>query len=167
MIEIRAASPDFQIIAREFGATERQIHSALKRAVSRTTIWASKEAPRRVAKAVKVAAKIIKGRVRFRVLMDRDGYGRVWVGLKPISLSRLNPRKTSAGISAGPARVPGGFLAKGQVFKRKGAARLPIDAQKLEIADEGGAAVDSLGDELGDRCMKEFERELRWQTRPR
>jgi len=167
MISISAKSKDFEIIAREFGATEKQIKAATKRAVSRTTRWAAKQAPRRVAKVVSVAAKVIKNRVRFRVLLDRDGYGRVWVGLKPISLSRLNPRKTARGITAGPAKVPGGFLAKGQVFKRVGDARLPIAAQKLDIAEEGGAAVEALGDELGARCLSEFERELRWQTRPK
>jgi hypothetical protein len=167
MIGINASSPDFARIAAEFQATERQIHAAIKRAVSRTTRWAAKEAPRRVSKAVSVAAKIVKDRVYFRVLLDRDGYGRVWVGLRPISLGALNPRQTKAGVSAGPARVPGAFIAKEQVFKRRGKERLPLDRQALEIEAEGRAIVDALGEELAPKCLSEFERELRWQTRPK
>lgn len=172
MITLNARSSDFEIIAREFGATEKEIQAALKRAVSRTTRWASKEAPRRVAKVVKVTAKIIKGRTRFSILMDRDGYGRVWVGLKPIKLGKLNPRQTRSGVTAGPAKIPGAFIATMKnghvgVFRRRGKTRLKIDEQDYPIDEEGRDAVESLGDELGARTLKEFERELRWQTRKR
>jgi len=169
MIRVTASSPDFQRIARQFHATEAQIHSAIKKAVARTTKWAAAEAPRRVAKAVSVAAKIIKDRVRFTIILDRDGYGRVWFGLNQISLGKLNPRQSRSGVTVGGRRIPGAFLAtmpNGHmgVYVRRGNQRLPIDEQMLAIEDEAKPVIEALGDELGPRCLHEFERELRWQT---
>jgi hypothetical protein len=150
-------------IGRDLGATQKQIEPAMRSAVSRVTRWAGNEAARRISKATKVTGKVIKGRMRVEV-MGKDGVlGRVWAGLRNIPLAAMKPRETKSGVTAGPAKVPGGFIAKKQVFKRTGKKRLPIEKQTFSILDPGMDAMRSLENEIGERLQREFESQLKWQ----
>ena len=153
-------------IGRDLGATSKQIAPAMRSAVSRVTKWAGNEAARRISKATKVTGKVIKGRMRVEV-MGKDGVlGRVWAGLLNIPLKAMKPRQTKSGVTAGPAKVPGAFISKklgGHVFKRTGSKRLPIQKQTHPILDPGLDAMASLEKEIGDRLLREFEHQLKWQ----
>lgn len=153
-------------IGRDLGATAVQIAPAMRTAVSRVTKWAGNEAARRISKATKVTGKVIKGRMRVEV-MGKDGVlGRVWAGLRNIPLKAMKPRQTKSGVTAGPAKRPGAFISKklgGHVFKRTGKERLPIEKQTLPILDPGLDAMASLEKEIGERLMREFESQLKWQ----
>lgn len=154
-------------IGEDFGATQKQIAPAMRTAVSRVTKWAGNEAARRIAKATKVTGKVIKGRMRVEI-MSKDGVlGRVWAGLRNISLKDLKPRQTKSGVTAGPAKRPGAFISKklgGHVYKRKGPKRLPIQKEPgLPILDPGMDAMGSLEKEIGERLQREFEHQLQWQ----
>jgi hypothetical protein len=102
------------------------------------------------------------------MVVDLKGaFGRVWVGLKPIPLKHLGPRKTGDGITAGPVSVPGGFAVKSlgrNVFKRKGAKRLPIEKQSYAIDKEAAPIIDAVASEVEERLYTEFENALAWHS---
>lgn len=137
---------------------------ALKIAVNRTAKWAGAQLAKSVGKSVKVQAKIVRGRVKIQL---GDGVSRVWIGLDEIQLSRLKPRQTSSGVTAGPIRRKGAFVVKklgGNVFQRTGKSRLPIEkAPGLPIADEGQKALSEIADQAPDRLVYEMKRALRWR----
>lgn len=152
--------------AYELGADISRAEPAMRTAVIKTTRWAGNEARRKVAKVTKVSGRVLKG----RMVVDASGdFGRVWVGLKPINLKRLNPRQTGSGVTAGPAKRPGAFISSaigGHVFERVGASRLPIrKSAPHDIEDAGSAAVVEVSRLIEDRLMKEFERAWNWQQR--
>ena len=154
-------------IGRDLGATAVQIGPAMRTAVCRVTKWAGNEAARRISKATKVTGKVIKGRMRVEV-MSKDGVlGRVWAGLRNIPLKAMKPRQTKSGVTAGPAKRPGAFISKklgGHVFERVGKERLPIKkSQGVSILDPGMDVMGSLEKEIGERLMREFESQLKWQ----
>ena len=154
-------------IGRDLGATAVQIGPAMRTAVCRVTKWAGNEAARRISKATKVTGKVIKGRMRVEV-MSKDGVlGRVWAGLRNIPLKAMKPRQTKSGVTAGPAKRPGAFISKklgGHVFERVGKERLPIKkSQGVSIFDPGMDVMGSLEKEIGERLMREFESQLKWQ----
>ena len=156
-------------IARNFAADEKQITSAMRRAVSRTTRWAGTQVARKVSSSTKIRAGILKGRMVVD-FMGRDGsLGRVWVGLRPIELKQLKPRQTKSGVTAGPAKRPGAFISSklyGHVFERVGKARLPIKkSEGVEILPQGLDAVKEIANQVGERLVREFEHELSWRTK--
>jgi hypothetical protein len=157
-----------ELIAAE-SATTREVSAAIKRAVARTCKWANEQVSRRVAKVTKLSAKIIKG--RNAVFLNSD-LGKVWVGLDPVSLHRLNPIQDATGVTAGPAKVPGAFIVKsgkleGLVFKRKDKGRLPVELQKYAIAETANPVIEKIAAEVGERLQTEFASELKWQTKIR
>lgn len=161
------ASPTLEEVALLAGRViDDSTRHAMKIAVARVSRWAGNEVRRRVASAVKVKGGIIKGRMFVGIT---DEGGRVWLGLSPIKLNRLNPRKTASGVTAGPAKRPGAFIIEkfgGNVFQRKGAARLPIEKSPgHEIREEGSAAIQSVQELIGPRLLAEFERALQWGRR--
>jgi hypothetical protein len=169
MIFINADS--LQSIAGKFAATEKQVASAMRRAVSRTTRWAGAQVARKVSSVTKIRSGVLKGRMVVD-FVGRDGVlGRVWAGLRPIALKRLNPRQTKSGVTAGPAKRPGAFISEklgGHVFERVGKKRLPIRKSKgVEILEPGIDAVAQVAEQVGERLMREFEHEMSWQTSPK
>ncbi len=157
--------------ADDYEATEKQAAQALKRAVVRTTRWLNTHLARRAAKAVKVRVGVFKNRKRVRMVI-KDDWGNIWIGLNPIDLDHIGARQSKKGVKAGPAFVGGGFIARGgdvvgKVFKRRTAARLPIDKQALEIHDEVEPVVEQLYNEAMLRLEKELVHQLKWITRPK
>jgi hypothetical protein len=49
-----------------------------------------------------------------------------------------------------------------QVFKRRGKARYPIDAQKVDIKKRGEVIFFGLVKKSGPDFRKEFDRNMRW-----
>jgi hypothetical protein len=89
----------------------------------------------------------------------KDGYGRIWFGLSPVSLALLSPRQTARGVRAGPVTVDGGFMPGGDfgksVFRRRGRGRLPIDKQFYEIKDMGEDVIRNKVEPVIESIFKE------------
>jgi hypothetical protein len=161
-LEVRA--DDLEKVALVAGRVlDESTRHAMKIAIARVSRWAGNEVRRKVASAVKVKGGIIKGRMFVGI---SDQKGRVWLGLSPIKLNRLNPRQTASGVTAGPAKRPGAFIVEkfgGNVFERKGKARLPIEKSAgHDIRSEGDAAMAAVKEQIGPRLLAEFERALKW-----
>lgn len=133
-------------VAREFSASEEQIRFAFNRALRRTAGTIRKltvsglrtELGLRNAKLLRRRIKMIQRRGANRMSM------KLWVGSNPVSYSHFKGRvkKTPTGVQVGSDVIHGAFLSSAngasrkQIFKRRGRARLPIDAQKKDIHDQ-------------------------------
>lgn len=146
-------------VVRAVGATEAQANRALRRAVRHAARWSSSRAIRVVAAASGVRAKVLHGR------QGRDEPDGVTLDLSPVDVGLLEPRASGDGITAAGRAYSGGFVRpkRGEpvAYRRRGAARYPIDVLRQPIADEGMRALDRLSDAAGVELVREFERALR------
>lgn len=139
-LRVKFDASDFESLGAEFTVFKGEIQEAVRRAVKTTTQRIQQEA---ISEFVQVSGLRVSA-VRKRMFLRykyADGYGRVWWGLSPVSLSLLSPRRSAGGVRAGPVTVAGGFMPGGSfgktVFKRTGRGRLPIEKQYYDIKDMG------------------------------
>lgn len=146
----------------------KEAQDALKVAVRETSRWANKQAIGKIAKVTGVQRTALRGRQFLKVTV-KDAYGRIWMGFNPLKLSRMNPRQTSSGVTAGPAKAPGAFLVKhasgkSSVFKRVGSKRLPIEKPTFDISKGQEVAqevAESLNAVLTENFRKAFYKETK------
>jgi hypothetical protein len=144
-------------------AAPARIKLAMKNAITSVTQWARVQVRREVSKATGVQLRVIQGRMHITV---RDNFGWIWVGLNPISVRRLDPKVVSGGVQAAGRFFPDAFIVggdgplAGQVMVRKGAARLPIQKQTVDIQKEGEAAVRRISEQVNTRLYTEFSRQM-------
>jgi hypothetical protein len=138
LIDLRADPRGVEVIREGFHNLDKNLTKAIRRAVWQTSRRIKKEIDEAFIRVSHVKASVIKGRLflKFKTSQSRDGgyYSSVWVGLNPISLSKLNPVKQASGVRAGPIFVPSGFMPRGKfgntVFRRRyESQRLPWDKQ--------------------------------------
>ncbi|MBS3958286.1 MAG: hypothetical protein KGZ52_02645 [Xanthomonadaceae bacterium] len=163
MIELRPALVGLDRIAGQLDVTPMQVDRALRITVNRMAAWVRRKSARALSSELKVALDVL--RYRMRTLRGGGAGSRkstLWFGLNPLALKYLDPRAVGRGVKAGPLYVKGAFLAKGQVFKRRGAARLPIDQVVYPIQQKADRALEGVIDsgEFERRFLDTFEREL-------
>lgn len=138
LIDLRADPRGVSVIREGFRNLDKNLTKAIRRAVWQTSRRIKKEIDEAFIRVSHVKASVIKGRLflKFKTSQTRDGgyYSSVWVGLNPISLSKLSPVKQAGGVRAGPIFVADGFMPRGKygdtVFKRRfESQRLPWDKQ--------------------------------------
>lgn len=155
-------------VAKLFAADFKQAERAALRALGKTLRWGVSRVLRELPQTTNIPRKILKGRVR--VFRHGKFKLRLWVGGKPVAVSRLGPKQTKSGVSAKGGRTfPGAFVAEhmtGQpVFKRVSRDRLPIEFQEVPIADEVERVVWSdVIPHFEKRFFEIYEQELRWET---
>lgn len=168
MLNLQIDPREVDLIIKEFDATEKDVYAAFKSSLNRTARWLKTRAAREMRESVKVKAALLRRRLKIaRVNKTSDGWGvKLWLGLNPISYHELNPKQNAVGVKAGAHQIEHAFIAKGVVFKRKGAARLPIEKQYLEIKNQGEKALESsFVDEWQEVFFKEFARYLEMRAR--
>lgn len=163
-------------IISQFQASEKQVTAALRTTYNRMGRWVRTRAMRGLSSELKIQQAILRSRVRsfrFQGGISKKGEGaKVWFGLRPIPLSRLNARKARGGVRAAGGRyVEGAFIAnyhgRRQVLKREGRARFPVNVVYAEIAEKSQLYIE---DELlgvgpfESQFLKFFEHELKWRT---
>lgn len=163
MIELRPSLHGMDAVARQLSASPKQVDRALRTTVNRMAAWLRRKAGREVSSELRIGLDVL--RYRMRTLRRGGGGDRsasLWFGLNPIALSHMSPREIARGVKAGPAYVKGAFIAKRQVFKRRGEARLPIDKATVPIQEKADKALDAVvaGIEFERRFLDTFEREL-------
>ena len=117
-----------------FKNVDKNLKKALQRAVFRTGQRVKKEAEKSTVKVAGIKLSYIRQRVKlsFKAVTKYEGnsYAAIWIGLNPIPLTHMDPRKTAKGIRAGPINEQGAFMPGGKagknVFKRVGKQSLPI-----------------------------------------
>jgi hypothetical protein len=141
---------------------KKYVREATREAIKETVAQLrSGYAYKEMARETGIPESVIKKLARTKFSNKRD-YVRVWFGLNPVNLKDLKPKQDASGVTAGPARVPNGFIAKGnfkgkgQVFKRKGMARLPIQKQVYNVESKGWESAKTVYNHL----LKSFEDRL-------
>jgi hypothetical protein len=171
MISVEISARDLDRLIVELAATSAQVKRALNSTLRKMASWVKTRSVRGLSKELDIKQKTIRRRLRSIKARPTGNGGAevvVWYGLDPIALIHLGAKQTGKGVRAGRRFVRGAFIAKGQVFKRTGKARLPLEKQRAEIAP---AAERFLDDGLlnapafEQQFFKTFEHELRWQTR--
>lgn len=170
-VDIEIDASQLQLAVTDISATQQQAEKALNSTLGKMATWLKAKSVRGLSAALDIQQKVIRRRIKsFSLRRNSDGSEMtVFYGLDPVALIYLGPKKRPRGVSASGGRyVPGGFIAKGQVFKRKGSARLPIEKQVADIKDAADTFIEDhlLGTaEFEAQFFKIFEHELKWQTR--
>jgi hypothetical protein len=164
-------------LASAFTATDEQVEAALRSTYAKMGRWLRTRAMRGLSSQLRIQQKILRARVKtFRLqggIQDGGAGAKVWFGLRPISLMRLNARESGKGVRADGGRfVEGGFIARvggrPQVLRRVGKERLPLEVVMADIADPSTVYIEDelVGSAEFDRQFFKFlEHELKWRTR--
>lgn len=154
------------------GATEKQVKFALNRAAQRTATALRTLAGRYLKdelalRTIGLLRKRLKS-IRLRSVRE-DGFV-LWFGLNdmPVSWFKGRPTKEAGGAKFRDKSFAGGFIAKSKVkgrrtvFKREGAARLPIIEQQMPIMDRAQVVIeDEIFVQAETIFWRNFERDLR------
>ncbi len=139
---------------------DETLQKIINRAIAQTARWGLQRAISLLGKATRVSAKKLKTRGRIDIKHAEAGYASIWLGLDDVGLGHMKPRKTKTGIkaAAGKIMVPGGFIAKKNVFKRRGKNRVPIDKQMFALHEHAEPALRQVADEVSLRLQENFDR---------
>lgn len=176
-LSIEIDSRQVENLAAIFGATEDQVLSALRSTFGKMGRWLRTRSVRGLSEHLAIQQKILRQRVKaFRLAggLSSGGDGaKVWFGLKPIPLIRLNAREVSDGVRASGGRhEKGAFIARihgrQQVLRRKGKERVPLEVVKADISEPAQVYIEDrlIGTaEFDDQFFKILDHELKWRTR--
>lgn len=169
MISLDISAQGIEAIIAELEPTEKQVNAALSRTLNRMSKWVQTRTVKGLSTELQVIQKVMRRRMR-KTSIQKTSTGwtiKLWYGLNGISLIHLNARETKKGVTAGKHKRDGAFIVKGQVFKRSGKGRLPIEKQTLEIKAKADSYLEDQAFSSGyqDQFFKTLEHELKWQMR--
>lgn len=169
MIKLDISEQGISQIVDELGATPAQCKKALRSTLSKMAKWMQTRTLKGLSAELQMQQKIIRRRLKkTNIVNTADGFAiKLWYGLNDVSLIHLGARETKKGVTAGKRKVDGAFIAKGQVFKRKGRARLPIEKQAVTIQKQANDYLEWAisQNDFDAQFFKTFEHELKWQMR--
>jgi hypothetical protein len=169
MILLDINAQGIEAVIAELEPTEKQAKAALGRALNKMAKWIQTRTVKGLSHELQIMQKIIRRRMR-KTTIQKTNTGwtiNLWYGLNEISLIHLNARETKRGVTAGKHKRDSAFIAKGQVFKRIGKGRLPIEKQTIEIKTKADAYLSgqAFTDGYKEQFFKVLEHELKWQMR--
>jgi len=137
-----------------------QQRRVMRSAVTKTARWAATRFRGKLGKGLGISGTVINSRMVVDIKSAEYGHARVWLGLKPIGLHRLNPRETASGVTTDVVSVYGAFIALDPriVFKRQGRTRLKIDKQTLPIEDRAAPIIADIFRQVEAKLAGNFER---------
>ena len=153
---------DFERMTEDFDVFKYDIKDALRKACKVVTREVNEDLFGDMKRVTGMKASVFKNRIRMRFAYN-SGTGTVWIGLNDIPLKRLDPRQNRQGVKAGPVFRKSAFIANtlgGQVFRRKGPERLPIEVQTEPIRDKGEESVARVTSHIQERFMRVLSAEL-------
>ena len=164
-------SPNSEQLTQTLNATERQLKTALVRALNKTARWMRTRIAKDTAQALKVRVKDVNPGLA--LLSARASQTIAGIGLKPsagvIKAEQLGSvRQTAGGTRAGQYYWPHAFIwttPGGQrgVFRRSSKSRLPIRAVQLIVTSRMAERMQQLSQGPAiQQFDKTFARELRY-----
>ena len=128
-----------------------EFKTAAKRAVSDAHRWAKAQGMSEIAMVTGIKISVVRKRTVAR-LVFKDGAGRVWFGLNPVSAKYTG-------------QVPGGAFKSdtlsGHYFQRLGKARLPIEKVETPMEPEASTAVAHVAAQIEEKFFEFLERRLK------
>lgn len=160
--------------AEHLALTERQMHTAIRRALNKTARWVRTQVSRDVANDLAIRVGLV--RERLTVVISHGHHHNAAVGLKAkggvIAVAKTGNAKANAqGVRVGKRQLDHAFLAtmpSGHlgVFRRRRKERLPILEVQLILTGKIQAAFDNLESDLAERRLaKVLDQELRFIRR--
>lgn len=139
-------------VANELSASEKQFKASLGRACSRTAATLRKMSGKGLKDELQLRTLgILRKRLKTIRLRTKGDVVALWYGLNdlPVSSFKGRPRKTNDGAKKLDVEFKGGFLGKTKkgkatIFKRAGAARLPIKEQGMGIKDKADVYIEDV-----------------------
>lgn len=177
MLDFEIDVTDIDHVAKELGATPKQVRLSYNRALTRTAATLRKLSSKGLQSELGLRrATAIRRRLKtLRVKGQGKGMGevRLWYGLNDLAISEFkgSVSETAGGASyagtAGSHRFPDAFVARSAsakrrtILRRKGEARLPIVEQRLPIKDKADTYVeDEIFHRLEEIFWGHFRRDL-------
>ena len=158
-------------VASELEASEKQFKSSLTRACNRTAATLRKMSGRGLKDELQLRTLgVMRKRLKSIRLKSRQSGIVLWYGLNdlPVSSFKGRAKKTADGAEFRGEKFSGGFIGrstikgKRTVFKRSGAARLPIAEQLMPIKDQADVFIeDEIFVQVEQIFWQHFERDLR------
>jgi hypothetical protein len=170
---------DFEKYMDSHGLSNKKMAKTIDGAMKKTADWARAQVAKEVSKAIKLPQAQVKKRVFAKKSRRYTLSSYVVMYPKPLNLIRFGARQTKHGVRSRVMSVPKVMNSKGKmvansfiartpqgkelVFKRRGAARLPIDPVTYAVKKQFEAAKSKVeaGGKIGERFEHELNRKLR------
>jgi hypothetical protein len=170
---------DIKAVLRDLDVVDKKVQKrATSMSINRVATKVKSAGIKQIASATNVPQKLIrrmfdntgtqtrKDRVTIRKARPKWPSAFIYFRTRSIPAILLNARQTKTGVRTRRKVYPGAFInnAMGggkQVFKRRGKARYPIDAQKVDIKKRGEVIFFGLVKKSGPDFRKEFDRNMR------
>ncbi len=157
---------EFNELVEDLLASPKVVQKSIISARRKAAKWVRTQVVRALSKETQIPASVLRNRV---VLSRISIKGEMFIGLNPVSVSRLQPKQTKAGVKAkGGLNVKGAFVVDAleykPVFKRVTDRAYPIEYQRRDIEKEGQRIIE--GDilpRLSDKLYELLEHELKWR----
>ncbi len=137
MITVTVDAAELYSVQNTLNATNAQIERASVRSVNKTLSWVKSQGARLLAHEHDLPLKTLRGRLRLGKASAGSARGSAWFGTRPIkAVYAGSPLKSIGGAKVRGHFFPGAFVARMPtghlgIFKRSGAARLPIEEQMI------------------------------------
>lgn len=156
---------DFNALVDELLAPKKVVQKSIISARRKAAKWVRTQLVRALSKETGIPAGVLRRRVLIsRIAID----GTVFVGLRPIAVSNLQPKQTKKGVKAKGVQIDGAFVVDSMesnpVFKRVTDRAYPVVFQRLDIAKDADRIIE--GDilpKLSDKLYELVEHELKWR----
>ncbi len=172
MITVTVDAEELYSVQRTLNATNHQVASAGLRSVNKTLSWIQAHGRRAIAAENDVPLKTLRRRVFVRKASGSALRGSVWFGTAPIkAIYAGSPIKSIGGIKVRGhffqgsfvARMPAGHLG---IFKRRGATRLHIDEQRINLSASAGV-LGKIAAQAPERLRTIYAQELNYELNVR
>jgi len=151
---------DFSGAANALGLTEADVKKAVKAAATKAAKWAQKQGTAVLSGLTTIPQRELMESLRTRMKPTKKNSGAVaWFGLNDVSAKHEGARQTANGVVSNTSDYPSAFIVPklgGHVFKRRGAARLPIDKMTHNILGQMEAALAKISDQADPIFLQEF-----------
>lgn len=136
ILELDVASLDG--LAAGLGADAKIMQQAARVAANRAIRFGRAQIARGLSARLGLPQGVLAKRMRERKANARTKRASLWLGLNPVNVASLNPRKTSSGLRAGRNLYPGAFVARGRyggkvAYRRAGKARVPLEPVSVRL----------------------------------
>lgn len=175
MIGVTVEGSEIQALADEFGASEKQIEAAYRRALSRTASNVRTMMRREVRVGLNLrAASVLRRRLKMaRAKGKANGQSiELWLGQNnlPPGAFKGRPRASGGNVSFRGVTHPGAFVArmpngKISIFRRKDVGRLPIIEETIAVQGEMNQVLDTrVMPDVLELFFKNFRADLKART---
>ncbi|WP_430735384.1 hypothetical protein [Halodesulfovibrio aestuarii] len=162
----KSRQSEFNALVGDLLASPKEVQKSIISARRKAAKWVRTQIVRSLSKETQIPPSLLRNRV---VLSRISIKGEMFIGLNPVSVSRLQPKQTKAGVKAkGGLTVKGAFIVDAldykPVFKRVSDRAYPVEYQRRDIEKEGQRIIEGeILPKLSDKLYDLLEHELKWR----